>query len=201
MWELTLERNPLNVVNVGRPSATVHPSLTIKRCTPEFRRWRKALCKFAHFRQFRWTHTGKVPFLLNITIQGSLLAREISYSVSEEKHYHLCESFLWQVIWRVILEIDTGYSFILHLRIHKGDSVVVMHLGKMSATVLPMFITNPSQEHLERCRRERKEKYTCVFFPISLPTLWQFVICVRTGEGLKGERSKASSPLCIFLYP
>lgn len=82
---------------------------------------------------------------------GSLLAREISYLKCQKRNndYHLFESFLWQVIWRVILEIDTGYSFTLHLRIHKGNSVVVMHLGKMSATVLPMFITNPSRAFRE----------------------------------------------------
>lgn len=116
----TGEETLLNVVNVGRPSATVHPSLTIQRFTPEFRRRRKALCKFAHFRQFRWTHTGKVPFLLNITIQEVFWPEKyLTQCQKRNTNYHLFESFLWQVIWRVILEIDTGYSFTLHLRIHK----------------------------------------------------------------------------------
>ena len=59
--------------------------------------------------------------------------------------------------------------------------MVVMHLGKMSVTVLPMFIINPSQEHLTRCRREEREMHVCLFF--NLPAELMTICHLYSGRG------------------
>ena len=58
--------------------------------------------------------------------------------------------------------------------------MVVMHLGKMSVTVLPMFIINPSQEHLKRRRREEREMHVCLFSNLSAKLM---TICHLCGGG------------------
>ena len=65
--------------------------------------------------------------------------------------------------------------------------MVVMHLGKMSVTVLPMFIINPSQEHLKRHRREEREMHVCLFSNLSAKLM---TICHLCGGGGGAERGE-----------